>query len=129
MSNDITVVCSFGNPGLTVSALMSPLERCDIVDVGDMLDDPDIPVSTPVEHVDRSDPKPVDMCTFGSPGNTVSAIFSPLDRGDCIDVGEIITGIIEPPVPPVDGVYLVLNDVPIVLNGVHIIFMKDNHGK
>ena len=67
------------------------------------------------------------VCSFGDPGSTTSAVFSPLDRGDCIDVGKIIgedTGIIEPPVTHVDSMYLVLNDVPIVLNGIQIIFKE-----
>ena len=28
--------------------------------------------------------------TIGNPGQTESATFSPLDRGDCVDVGKLV---------------------------------------
>lgn len=35
------------------------------------------------------------VCTIGKPGAEESAKFSPLDRGDCIDVGAIIAEEVE----------------------------------
>ena len=66
------------------------------------------------------------ICEIGNPGQEESAMFSPLDRCDLIDVGEIIREELEGIED--DTLYVVFNGIQVVFNGTPVSFERMNNG-
>ena len=124
MSSDITVVCSFGNPGATTEPCYSPLDRCDCLHVLRV----DLPgYEQPVYNVSINPDTFEVLCSFGKVGMTVSAIIDVLENCGYVDVGEIIRdelGDVDPELP-VGSFYVIHNGIKVTFGDKIVIFTKD----
>ena len=114
---------TFGNPGMEVTATFSPLDRCDMIDVGSIITDDDYvqPVYNPTVNPDTFRL----LCTLGEVGLTVSAIIDVLENCGYVDVGKIIEDELgDGSDLPLGSMYVTHNDIRVVFGDKTVIFTR-----